>query len=102
MRQFDVFGNPSARSRDYAPYLIVLQSHHLDPLLTVMVAPIIRDAERPLSDLDLPIEIAGESLTIAITEMASIDRQVLKQFVSNVSAYEDAIRRALERIFTGF
>jgi len=102
LRQFDVFANPSVRSRDYAPFLIVLQSHHLDPLQTVVVAPIIRDADRALSELDLPIEVAGEPLTIAVTEMASLDRQILKQSVMNAATHEDAIRRALERIFTGF
>ena len=102
MRQFDVFENPSQRSRDYAPYLIILQSHHLDPLQTVMVAPVVRDADRPLMDLDVPIEVAGESLMIAMTEMASLDRQQLRQLVSNADILEDSIRRAIERIFTGF
>lgn len=102
MRQFDVFENPSSRSRDYAPYLIVLQSHHLDLLQTVMVAPIVRDVEGPLPELDLFIEIKGEALMIAMTEMASIERRQLKQVVSNVAGLEDIIRRAIERIFTGF
>lgn len=102
MRQFDVYENPSLRSRPYAPYLVVLQSHYLDLLQTIIVAPVIRDAEQQLGELDLPIEISGEALTIAMTEMASIDRQQLRQLVLNASDHEDLIRRAIDRIFTGF
>lgn len=102
MRQFDVYENPSQRSRPYAPYLIILQSHYLDLLQTVVIAPIVRDAEHRLAELDLPIEVSGETLTVAMTELASIERQQLKQLVSNASGHEDPIRRALERIFTGF
>lgn len=102
MRQFDVYENPSLRSRPYAPYLVVLQSHYLDLLQTIIVAPVIRDAEQQLGELDLPIEISGEALTIAMTEMASIDRQQPRQLVLNASDHEDLIRRAIDRIFTGF
>ena len=102
MRQFDIYENPSTRSRPYAPYLVILQSHYLDPLQTVVVAPIVRDADQRLAELDLPIEISGEALTVAMTELASIERQQLKQLISNASDQEDSIRRALERIFTGF
>ena len=37
-----------------------------------------------------------------MTEMASIERRQLKQVVSNAPGLEDIIRRAIERIFTGF
>jgi hypothetical protein len=28
LRQFDAFENPSTASRDFAPYVVVLQSHY--------------------------------------------------------------------------
>ncbi|WP_374571769.1 CcdB family protein [Phenylobacterium sp.] len=49
MRQFDVYANPSKVSVRFAPYLVVLQSHHLQGLDSVIVAPILRDAERALA-----------------------------------------------------
>ncbi len=39
MRQFDVFRNPSERSRAVVPYFVVLQSHLLASRL-VVVAPL--------------------------------------------------------------
>ena len=34
MRQFDILDNPSIRSRAVAPYVVVLQSHHLAAIPT--------------------------------------------------------------------
>ena len=41
MRQFDVYRNPSERSRAYAPYVVVLQSHLLEAMPTIVVAPML-------------------------------------------------------------
>lgn len=102
MRQFDVLENPSTRSCDYAPYLVVLQSHHLDPLDSAVLAPVVRDALRPLSPLDVPVVIDGESLVLAVAELASAHRSAFGQGKASLVAYEDQIRRALDRLFTGF
>ena len=102
MRQFSVVENPSAAGRDYAPYLVVLQSHHLDPLDSVVMAPAIRDAARPLGLLDVPVEIRGEPFVVAISELAATNRQRFRDPIGDLSAHEDALRRALDRLFTGF
>ena len=102
MRQFDVFENPSEASRAYAPYLVVLQSHHLAALDSVVLAPVVRDADRPLSPLDVGVAVRGEVLTLAISELASTPRSILKTYVFTAAEHEDAIRRALDRLFTGF
>ena len=46
MRQFDVCENPSARSREAAPFVVVLQSHLLNEMPTVIVAPLLIDDGR--------------------------------------------------------
>jgi toxin CcdB len=102
LRQFDVVENPSPSGRAYAPYLVVLQSHHLDPLDSVILAPVVRDADRPLSLLDVTVEVAGETLVVAMAELASVNRQLLRQAVLSISDHEDDLRRALDRLFTGF
>lgn len=102
MRQFDAIENPSPTGRAYAPYLVVLQSHHLDPLDSVVLAPAVRDAKRPLTPLDVPVQISGEPLIVALAEMASVHRQGLGPPVESLGSHEDAFRRALERLFTGF
>ena len=38
MRQFDVLRNPNPATAEHSPFLVVLQSHHLDPLDTVFLA----------------------------------------------------------------
>jgi hypothetical protein len=72
VRQFDVLENPNAGTRGYAPYVAVLQSHHLDPLDTVLLAPLVNDAERNVSSVDIPVEFHGRRLVLVIAEMAGL------------------------------
>ena len=102
MRQFDLIDNPSERSRRHAPYFVVLQSHFLETLDSVVVAPVVRDANRLLSVLDHSLEIGGEPLVLSVGELFSIERSLLQRARGNLIAHEDAIRRALDRLFTGF
>ncbi len=102
MRQFDVFENPSDRSRSYAPYIVILQSHHLAPIDTVIVAPLIADALRPLTLIDLPVLVLERPLVAALSELANMPRKLLRSPVASLATEEDAIRRALDRLFTGF
>lgn len=102
MRQFDVYENPSERSRGYAPFVLILQSHHLSAIDTVVVAPLIIDAERPLTLIDLPVSVADRPLVAALSELANMPRQALKRQVGSLAGEEDTIRRALDRLFTGF
>ncbi|MGR4864396.1 CcdB family protein [Caulobacter sp. LARHSG274] len=99
MRQFQVFANPSPASRAFAPFVIVLQSHYL-PLETVVVAPIVVDATS--LGLDIPVTIEGRDLHIAMSELANIPKAPLRRMVADLAAHEDDIRRALDRLFTGF
>jgi hypothetical protein len=71
VRQFEVYANPSASSRDFAPYIVVLQSHYL-PLDSVIVAPLVSD--KLASSIDLGIAFDGASLVLAITEMGAANR----------------------------
>ncbi|MET0272401.1 MAG: CcdB family protein [Phenylobacterium sp.] len=94
--------NPSAQSRETAPYFVILQSHHVRGLDSLVVAPLVRDASRLMSDLDLEVEVEGERLVIVLGELFSIERVLLKKGRHSVADHEDAIRRALDRVFTGF
>jgi hypothetical protein len=103
MRQFDLLDNPSERTRGVAPNLLVLQSHLLRPLESVIVAPVVRDAKEPLNEIDLLVEVSGETLTVTLVELFSIEKSLLKAVRGSLAAaYEDRIRRGLERLFTGF
>jgi toxin CcdB len=99
MRQFQVFTNPSPASRPFAPFVVVLQSHYL-PLETVIVAPIVVDATS--LGLDIPVTVQGRDLHIAMSELSNIPKAPLRRVVADLAAHEDDIRRALDRLFTGF
>lgn len=102
MRQFDVLENPNPATRRYAPYVVVLQSHHLAPLDTVFLAPLVTDAQRTLSSLDVPVQFGGGVLAVAIAEAAGVPRGGFGPAIGSLSAYEDEIRRAFERLMSGF
>lgn len=102
MRQFDVLENPNPASRHYAPYVVVLQSHHLDPLDTILLAPLVNDATRVVSSVDIRVEFAGQPFVLAVAEMAGISRRGLGRTLGSASTAEDEIRRAVERLLSGF
>lgn len=102
MRQFDLTPNPSTRSRDHAPYFLILQSHYLQTIDSVVVAPVIRDARRQISEVDVTITVEAESLVVALGELFSIERKLLRPPIASARSFEDDIRRGLSRVFTGF
>ena len=103
MRQFDVYVSPSEATRRIAPFVVVLQSHFLDDLPTVVVAPMLRQSERPAYEhVSIEIDFGGERLVVSPAEMIAIDRRQLKGRKGNLGEHEDLIRRAIERLFTGF
>jgi len=103
VRQFDVFPNPSERSRRIAPLVVIVQSHLLDSLPTVVVAPLLRPAERPaFTQVGLPVAFNGEDYTCSLAELSATDAHRLSKSLGSLRDYEYEIRRALDRLFTGF
>ena len=103
VRQFDVFPNPSEGSRRIAPFVVVLQSHLLDDLPTVIVAPLLRPAERPaFTDVGMHVSFSGEGYTLSVAELSATDARRLSRPVGSLRDYDYEIRRALDRVFTGF
>ena len=103
MRQFDVYEAPSAAARRIAPFVVVVQSHFLDGVPTVVIAPLLRQADRPAySGVSVPLRFADEDLVLSLAELVRVDRAVLRRARGTLQELEDEIRRALERVFTGF
>lgn len=103
IRQFDLFANPSLRSRDDAPYVVVLQSHHAGDLPTVVVAPVYRrEAFEAFTKLSVEVEDRGHALVVSIPQLVAISTMLLHRRRGDLRTHEDAIRRALDRLFTGF
>ena len=102
MRQFDVFSNPSPTMRAVAPYVVVLSSHLLRDLTEVVVAPLVDEGHLRGSDFDVPVEFADGRFTVTVIGLAAIRADHLKERLGSLAAHEDDIRRALDRLFTGF
>ena len=103
IRQFDVCRNPGATNSGDAPYVCVLQSHYLHAIDTVLVAPLLRHrAEATADQVAVPVRIGEESLLLDAALMTNIDRRSLGRPLASLTGQEDEIRRALDRLFTGF
>ena len=103
IRQFDVIDNPSVRSRSIAPYLVVVQSQFYDETPTILVAPLLNmPMQAVLTRVSLRVEFEGESFVLLLSEIGAIDRRPPTRPSGSLVRYEDDIRRALDRLFTGF
>lgn len=103
IRQFDIVDNPSERSRPVAPYVVVLQSHLYDEGPTLVVAPLMRMTPAAfLTKVSIQISHKGQDYILLMSELAAIDRRTVGPSRGSLAAHEDDIRRALDRLFTGF
>jgi toxin CcdB len=66
------------------------------------VAPVLRSGEPAVTLTSVPFEFDGRSFVLLVGELTAVDAHRLGRAAGSLSDYEDAIRRALERVFTGF
>lgn len=103
IRQFDILDNPAPRSRLIAPFVMVVQSHLYDEGPTVLVAPLFRmPGEAVLTKVTLSVDHQGETFVLMLSELAALDRRSLGAVSGSLADREDDIRRALDRLLTGF
>ncbi len=103
IRQYDVFNNPSAPTRAKVPYVVVLQSHLFEALPTLVIAPVMR-LDQPVQGAKVLVEVdfSSERLVVNAAFLSNIERRLLGRTRGSLAAYEDNIRRAVDRLFTGF
>ncbi len=88
--------------RAAVPFVVVLSSHLLGDLTEVIVAPVLAGRSAPLNAFEIQIEHGSATLLISVTGMTAIRQRDLRRCAGSVQAYEDDIRRAVDRLFTGF
>ena len=88
--------------RGGAPFVVLLSSHLLGDLTETVVAPVRRAASEGAPGLEVPVLVDGEMLLVSVSGMAGIRASALRKRRGSLLAYEDEIRRALDRLFTGF
>ena len=102
IRQFDLVENPSRHSRSLYPFLVVLQSHHLDASHLTVVAPVLPRTAPAVTLTSVAFDFQDRQYYLLVGELTSIDANLVRSAVGSVRSHEDAIRRALERVFSGF
>lgn len=103
IRQFEVYPTPDSPSDSDAPFVCILQSHFLDAMDTVMVAPLLRATAQPTAtQVTVPVKIDGDRHLLDVSLMANIERRSLGRPRGSLLEFEYDIRRALDRLFTGF
>jgi hypothetical protein len=102
VRQYDLYENPAASMRGAVPFVVVLSSHLLGDLTEVIVAPVLAGRSTPLSAFEIQIGHGDATFLVSITGMTAIRQPDLRRRAGSILAYEDDIRRAVDRPFTGF
>ncbi|MFN3816810.1 MAG: CcdB family protein [Brevundimonas sp.] len=102
VKQFDLYRTPSAPLHEVAPYLVVLSSHLFADLTEVVVAPVVRHGQLEASSFDVPVEWNSEAFNVSVIGLAAIRSIHLRDCVGSLLKHEFDIRRALDRLFTGF
>lgn len=80
----------------------MLSSHHVRGIDEIIVAPLVNDAAETVGQLEFVVVIEGEPLTLVISELFSFTPNGSHRTVESLSYLEDDIRRAIDRLFTGF
>ena len=103
IRQFDVFSTPKSRGSDAAPLVCVLQSHYFEALNTVLVAPLLLavGVETP-TQAAVPITFEGQRYLLDMSLTTNLTTRLLGRPRGSLAIYEDDIRRAFDRLLTGF
>ena len=104
MKQFDIVGNPFARSRERQPFLASLQSDLLSRNLdTTVVAPLEPAASGTFVDrLNPRVEVDGQPFVLITQELVTVRTNVLGETCGSIIGERDAIITALDLLFTGF
>jgi toxin CcdB len=104
MAQWDVYPNPSPRSRDELPYLVDVQSELLAELGTRFVVPLSRQAQVPtgLPRRMTPLfEVQNETLRLVPQEAGAIAAAVLRRPVVSLRTQSHLIIDALDAVVSG-
>lgn len=104
MRQFDVYANPSKRTRKAYPYILDIQSDVISDIATRIVVPLGRSADfksEQLKKLTPTVEYEGQELLLLIPQVASIPTKILAHPLGSLSHLREEIVSALDFAITG-
>lgn len=99
MARFDLYH----LSRGRGGYVVDVQASHLDQLESRVVAPLRRRSDSvPITELHPELDIDAERYVLMTHAVFAVPRRDLGRPVGTLTAYRDAITRALDILLTGF
>jgi len=104
MAQFDVYLNPSAKSRKHYPYLLDIQNPYISDITTRIVIPLgnVASFENEAMEILTPrINYDGKNLLLLTPQISSVPAKILKKPIGSLAHCRDQIINALDFAVTG-
>jgi len=104
MSQFDVYINPSKKSRETYPYIIDIQNALISGITTRIVIPLGKLSHfknEQMNGLTPMIEYKNEKYILLTPQLASIPSKLLNDPVGSVQSLRDEIIAAIDFAITG-
>ena len=103
--QFDVYVNPSERSKDAYPFLVDIQSKLITELSTRIVIPLgklDKFCNLALPNLTPTVEYKGEEFLLLTPQISSVPNKILKKPVGSLAHMRSLIIASLDFAVSGF
>ena len=104
MAQFDVYVNPSQKSRPSFPFVVDIQSPIISEIVTRIVVPLGKQnlfKNEMMNGFTPEIEYEEERLLLLTPQIASLPTKALKNPVGSLALLRDEIIAALDFAITG-
>ncbi len=104
MAQFDVYPNPSNKTKKFLPYLLDIQKAYLSDLSTRIVIPLgLTSAfkNRAMDMLTPEVSYEGDKLLILTPQMSSVASSILKKPLGSLSHFREEIINSLDFAVSG-
>jgi len=104
MQQFDVYANPSKKTRRAYPFIVDIQSNTISEIATRIVVPLGRKADfnnKEMRRLTPEITYEGEELLLLVPQIASMPAKTLRNPIGSLSLLREEIVAALDFAITG-
>ena len=104
MPQFDVYKNPSKKTRGAYPYLVDVQNPVIDQLATRLVVPLTNMNVKPnmlMRKLTPEIDFSDDKFLFMTQQLTSIPKEVLKNPVGTLEGSRALLIDAIDFAITG-
>jgi len=104
MAQFDVYPNPSKKSRKYYPYLVDIQSPYISEIATRIVLPLGYASyfkNEAMTKLTPQIAYENEELILLTPQISSVPTKQLKKPIGSLVHFREQVINSLDFAIAG-